>query len=84
MALLTMKPECLTDEDVAALLGHKLPTFRKKRPALEADGFPKKHPILKLYFLRDVMAWIENSRQIRENNLSSGDHSTEEPHLGEV
>lgn len=79
-----MQPECLTDEDVAALLGRSLSTWVKKRREMQRDGFPKKHPILKMYLRRDVEAYFENSRQIRENKLSSESHNTEGPHLGEV
>lgn len=79
-----MQPECLTDKDIAAMLGRSVSSWEKKRKELQADGFPKKHPILKMYLRRDVEAYFENCRFQPENKLSSGDHSTEEPHLGEV
>lgn len=78
-----MTPECLTDEEVAELLGHKLEAFRKKRPALVADGFPQKHPILKRYFRSDVLAWVSNNRQVLETGVPSGS-AEEEPDFDQV
>ena len=39
-------------------------TFRKKRPQMETDGFPRPDKITGTYLKADVDAWIERRRQV--------------------
>jgi predicted DNA-binding transcriptional regulator AlpA len=38
--------------------------FKKKRPQLETDGFPRPDKITGTYLKADVDAWIERRRQV--------------------
>lgn len=61
---LTMNDACRFGSTrwVAMRLGMTRSSFYKKRPALEASGFPKPDPITGLRVKDDVDAWI-NARQ---------------------
>lgn len=51
---------------VAERLGIGPTTFFDKRPALEAEGFPKPDPLLKRYLRDDVEAWIKGRRRVAD------------------
>jgi hypothetical protein len=48
------------DNEVARRLGYRdAVTFRRRRKALEAQGFPKRRPIVKRYSPREIQSWID-------------------------
>ncbi|MCA1336854.1 hypothetical protein [Pseudooceanicola marinus] len=51
---------------VSSFLGMSPGAFRNRRQNLEAEGFPRPDPILKLYIKADVKAWIENRRRVTD------------------
>lgn len=51
---------------VAERLGISPTTFYEKKPALEAEGFPKPDPLLKRYLRDDVEAWIKGRRRVAD------------------
>jgi hypothetical protein len=75
-----LRPFFWTDEDVCVALGNvSLSWLRKNRRDLEADGFPRRDPVVTgRYVAADVRAWIENRRQVREKVVS------DMPTLGEI
>lgn len=74
-----------TDDDFPEQVGWSKNWLQKNRRKLEADGFPKKDPLLKRYIAADVKAWLENRRQVREKELLSGDATTqEEPDFDQI
>lgn len=75
-----LRPFFWTDEDVATALNVSVAWLRKNRKTvLEADGFPKRDPVVRnQYVAADVRAWIENRRQVREKVVS------DMPELGEI
>jgi hypothetical protein len=59
-------PHLLDDNEVARLLRYPSTTaFRRRRKQLEAEGFPKRRPIVKRYSLTEVKAWIEGLNGIQ-------------------
>ena len=50
----------------AARLGLSWETFRRRRDALEAEGFPKRDAIVGLRVKADVDAWIAKRRKIAD------------------
>ena len=57
---LGMTPRLLDDAEVAAILGYRCTAaFRRHRKALEAQGFPKRRPIVKRYSPTEIRAWID-------------------------
>lgn len=61
-------------------LGKSYEWFRKARPDLEADGFPRRDALLKLTMKADVHAWIARRRKIADYrvapNTTSGASTT--------
>ena len=53
---------------VAQRLGLTKDTFYRKRPALEAEGFPSRDKITGLYHKADVDAWIHRQRRIADRD----------------
>jgi len=52
----------LDDNEVARLLGYRdVVTFRRHRKALEAEGFPKRRPVVKRYSPTEIRAWIDGA-----------------------
>jgi hypothetical protein len=50
----------LGDAEVAMMLGYRgVAAFRRHRKALEAQGFPKRRPIVKRYSSTEIRAWID-------------------------
>jgi predicted DNA-binding transcriptional regulator AlpA len=61
-------PRLLDDDEVARLLGYRNATaFRRRRKQLEAEGFPKRRPIVKRYSPMEVREWIDG-----DDGLQSG------------
>jgi predicted DNA-binding transcriptional regulator AlpA len=59
---LGMTPRLLDDAEVAAILGYRCAAaFRRHRKALEAQGFPKRRPIVKRYSPTEIRAWIDGA-----------------------
>lgn len=56
---------------VAERLGISATTFYEKKPALEAEGFPKPDPLLKRYLRDDVEAWIKGRRRVADPDTTS-------------
>jgi hypothetical protein len=53
-------PHLLGDNEVAQLLGYRnAQAFRRRRKQLEAEGFPKRRPIVNRYSPTEVKAWID-------------------------
>lgn len=52
-------------EWVAHTLGVSVDSFRRKRPDLEARGFPKRDKDLLRWHKEDVLAWISGQSQDR-------------------
>jgi predicted DNA-binding transcriptional regulator AlpA len=58
----------LDDHEVAHLIGYRNATaFRRRRKQLEAEGFPKRRPIVKRYSPMEIQEWIDG-----KNGLQSG------------
>lgn len=71
-----------TDDDLARETGYSKAWIQKNRKALEADGFPKKDPLLNRYIAADVLAWFDNRRKVRTESIYSG--SLELPNLDQA
>lgn len=62
---------------ITAYLDLPKPTFYNKRHALEAEGLPKKDPILGRWLKADVQAWVESRRTIKNQDMVTVDsHSS--------
>jgi hypothetical protein len=57
-----MTPRLLDDAEVATILGYRCAAaFRRHRKALEAQGFPKRRPIVKRYSPTEIRGWIDGA-----------------------
>lgn len=56
----------VSDSDLARMLGRSVPWFKKNRPTLEMDGFPKKDGLIGHTLLWDVEAWIAKRRVVAD------------------
>jgi hypothetical protein len=56
-----IKPQALSRKQVAALLGIGETTFEKKRPALEAAGFPPRLPGIARWSRLSILAWLASN-----------------------
>ena len=54
---------------VAERLGISPTTFYDRRPALEAEGFPKPDPVMKRYLRDDVEAWLKSRRRVPDPDM---------------
>jgi hypothetical protein len=54
-----LPPRGMTDADVAGYLNRSLTWFMQHKAELIAAGFPSKLPIIDLYDLRQVDAWLD-------------------------
>jgi hypothetical protein len=62
-------PHLLDDNEVAQLLRYRGTTaFRRRRKQLEAEGFPKRRPIVNRYSLTEVKAWIDGPNGIPQQS----------------
>lgn len=61
-----MNPAFIPQKQVAKWLGISATMFHEKKPALEAEGFPKPDPLLKRYLRDDVEAWLKGRRKIAD------------------
>ena len=62
-------PHLLDDDEVARLLRYRSTTaFRRRRKQLEAEGFPKRRPIVKGYSLTEVKTWIDGPNGIPQQS----------------
>jgi hypothetical protein len=52
-------PRFLGAAEVAAWLGVSVRTFRARRPALEAAGFPRPHPVVRRWDRVALDAWAD-------------------------
>jgi hypothetical protein len=52
-------PRFLGAAEVAAWLGVSVRTFRARRPALEAAGFPRPHPVIRRWDRVALDAWAD-------------------------
>ena len=52
-------PRFLGAAEVAAWLGLSVRTFRARRPALEAAGFPRPHPVVRRWDRVALDAWAD-------------------------
>lgn len=68
-----MTPAYLPDTDIADMFGLTVKTFRNKRPALEADGFPKKDRLVGHTLAADVQTWLDRRRTL--GNADAVHHS---------
>lgn len=55
----------------ALVLGKSYEWLRKARADLEADGFPRRDPLLNLTQKADVLAWIARRRRIADQTPST-------------
>jgi len=70
-----MTPAFLSDRAVAEHLGLPVSTFRKKRAALEAEGFPAKDRLVGLTLAADVNAWLARRRVLADRDeVQTGRH----------
>ena len=60
----------------ASRVGRSIDWFFRNRDQLEAAGFPRRDPVLKLRCKADVDAWIEKRRQVRDT-VGGSQHSQE-------
>ncbi|MCJ8138567.1 hypothetical protein [Falsirhodobacter halotolerans] len=70
-----------SDRWVAITLGKSLDWFKKHRPELERDGFPKKDGLVGLTMKADVEAWLGRRRRIADHveaRIPAGDQSKED------
>jgi hypothetical protein len=64
-------PRLLEDAEVAAILGYRCAAaFRRHRKALEAQGFPKRRPVVKRYSPTEIYAWIDGAGTEAQQSLS--------------
>lgn len=61
---MTGAPRCLTLDaaGVATLLGRPTEWFYRNREALEAEGFPRRLPVVRLWERAAVEAWLARQR----------------------
>jgi hypothetical protein len=53
-------PHLLNDNEVARILRYRdTAAFRRHRKALEAQGFPKRRPIVRRYSPTEIKAWVD-------------------------
>lgn len=52
--------------EVAKRLGISPTSLYEKKPALEAEGFPRPDPLLKRYHRDDIEAWIKGRRKLAD------------------
>ncbi len=78
-----MNPAYLHDALVAVRLGLKEQRFKKLRPDLEREGFPKKDRLIGQTLAADVEAWLARRRTIADpvpvpdgaHHTTTGEHS---------
>lgn len=56
----------LSDRDIASMMGRTVSWLRKKRPDLEAAGFPQRCRIVGHTLKADVEAWLEQQRRVAQ------------------
>ena len=64
-----MDPAFIPHNAVAERLGISPTTLYDRRPALEAEGFPRPDPIMKRYLRDDVEAWLKSRRRVRDPDM---------------
>ncbi|NIZ10164.1 hypothetical protein [Pseudooceanicola sp. HF7] len=62
----TVETACGDISWAAQFLGMSKRRFSDRRRNLEAEGFPKRDPLLNIYIKADVEAWLENRRTVPE------------------
>ncbi|MBT9383469.1 hypothetical protein KM176_06335 [Pseudooceanicola sp. CBS1P-1] len=62
---------CGSTRWVAQFMGMSCDRFRGRRRNLEAEGFPRPDPVLKLYIKADVQAWLARRRRILDADPTS-------------
>lgn len=53
----------ITEAQLARAFNYGPDKFRKMLPALEAQGFPRPHPLLGRYILAEIEAWLARQGQ---------------------
>lgn len=71
-----MTPAYLPDPALAAALGIPATRFKRIRPQLETEGFPKKDRIVGLTLAADVEAWLARRRTINDPVPAKPAHHT--------
>lgn len=82
MADLTLTDRSLygSSDWVVMTIGKSKDWFAHNKKRMEADGFPKKDPIISLWIKADVEAWINKRRKFSDNATLIHMESTEVNH----
>lgn len=73
-----IEPVMLNEQETAALLGLSINAFQGKRPALQKQGFPKPDPLLRRYYRRAILAWLDGRAGLAAISRDATEHAERE------